>query len=65
MIVAPHSSAPSQKRQIGARKNASCHASPSRVRLAEMPPRSHFSQPLRNSRGADSAMKSRFDGSFP
>src|SRR6476661_9954116 len=64
-VVPPQTSAPSQKRQVGARRKISCQESPSATRLAERPPWSQPSHTLRKARGAETAMKSRFDGSLP
>src|SRR5688572_18130643 len=63
--VRPHSSLPSQKRQMGAVRKVCCQLSPSAWRLAESPPCIHGSHTPRNSRGALMAMKSRLVGSFP
>src|SRR5262245_58691622 len=65
ITVDPQMSDPSQKRQIGAVKNASCQRSLSSWRLADMAAciqASHFSS---RPRGVNSAMKSRLAGSFP
>src|SRR5215217_5675329 len=65
VTAVPQTPAPSQKRQIGAVRNACCQSLTRRWRLAETPACIHGSQTSKKPRGAYSAMKSRFEGSFP
>src|SRR5215211_8011863 len=64
-LIPLQTSAPSQKRQIGARRKTRCQASPRSSRLADNPPCSQGSNTPRNARGAETATKSRLAGSFP